>query len=238
MTEQDAFDEILRYGAAIHGDEWHAGAVALALDGKRDQLLADAAFAFDEDGYFRPARAPAQIDDTVHGLSLGDQIAECEFAGHLAVDPGDLAFQRVDPQRVLDRHFEPLRADRLDHEIGGAGAHRADCGIDAAIGRLHDDRRRGGVGTQPVQNAHTIEARHHQIQQYQVNLRGFLPAQKLKRLLTALRSQGLMSECFDGFFEDTPLDGIVIDDQDTLDHYANSLFLTVTPLTQTGPLPW
>jgi len=37
-----------------------------------------------------------------------------------------------------------------------------------------------------------------------------------------------MSECFYGFFEDTPLGRIVIDDQDALGHYVNSLLFTVT----------
>src|SRR5581483_1865721 len=50
VTEQDALDEILRDGAAVEGDEGLAGAGAFALDRARDQLLADARFAFDQNG--------------------------------------------------------------------------------------------------------------------------------------------------------------------------------------------
>ena len=43
VAEQDALDEVLGDGAAVDGDERLAGALALALDGAGDQLLADAA---------------------------------------------------------------------------------------------------------------------------------------------------------------------------------------------------
>ena len=49
VAEQDALDQVLGDGAAVDGDERLAGALALALDGARDQLLADAAFALDQD---------------------------------------------------------------------------------------------------------------------------------------------------------------------------------------------
>ena len=58
VAEQDALDQIFGNGAAIDGDEGLAGAVALALDGAGDQLLADAGFALDQDrdlGIGRPA---------------------------------------------------------------------------------------------------------------------------------------------------------------------------------------
>ena len=56
VAEQDAFDQVLGDGAAIDGDEGLAGALRAALDGARDQLLADAEFAFDQDRECRIAR--------------------------------------------------------------------------------------------------------------------------------------------------------------------------------------
>ena len=49
VPEQDALDEILRDGAAIHRDERFRSPVAGTLDGARDQLLADTRLAFDQD---------------------------------------------------------------------------------------------------------------------------------------------------------------------------------------------
>ena len=43
VAEQDALDQVLGDGAAVDGDERPGLALALALDGARDQLLADAA---------------------------------------------------------------------------------------------------------------------------------------------------------------------------------------------------
>ena len=47
VAEEDALDEIVGNRAAIDRDERSSAAVAGALDGARDQLLADARFAFD-----------------------------------------------------------------------------------------------------------------------------------------------------------------------------------------------
>ena len=49
VAEQDALDEIVRDGAAIDRDERLRAPLAGALDGARDQFLADARFAFDQD---------------------------------------------------------------------------------------------------------------------------------------------------------------------------------------------
>ena len=67
VAEQDAFDEIFRDGAAVDGDERLAGAIAFALDGARDQLLADAAFAFDQTGMLEAAaRLPSVMTRSSH----------------------------------------------------------------------------------------------------------------------------------------------------------------------------
>ena len=58
VAEQDALDEVVRDGAAIDGDERLRAPVAGALDGARDQFLADARFALDQDrDVARPRRS-------------------------------------------------------------------------------------------------------------------------------------------------------------------------------------
>ena len=48
VAEQNQLDQVLRHGAAIDRDEGLGAAGAGAVDGARDQLLADAGFAFDQ----------------------------------------------------------------------------------------------------------------------------------------------------------------------------------------------
>ena len=60
-----ALDEIFRDRAAVDGDERFRAALALALDGARDQLLADAALAFDQHGDVGGGGAAAKRDDAV-----------------------------------------------------------------------------------------------------------------------------------------------------------------------------
>ena len=98
-------------------------ALALALDGARDQLLADAALALDQHGNVGGGRAPAERDDALHGLAADDEVGEGEHAFGLLLDAGDLALQRLDLERALDGDLEPLGRGRLDDEIDGAGAH-------------------------------------------------------------------------------------------------------------------
>ena len=69
VAEQDAFDQVFGDGAAVDRDERLAGAVAFALDGARDQLLADAAFAFDQDRNVRGGGALAERDHALHAVA-------------------------------------------------------------------------------------------------------------------------------------------------------------------------
>ena len=62
------------------------------------------------------------------------------------------------------RHLQPLDADRLDHEILGAGAHRRDHIVDAAMGGLHDHGDVEAGLADFRQHAHAVEAGHHEIE--------------------------------------------------------------------------
>ena len=134
MAEQDALDQVLRDGAAVDGDERPRLAFALALDGARDQLLADAAFALDEHRDVGAGGTVSKRDDTLHGLPANDEVAEGERPFRLLLDAGDLSLQRLDLERAVDRHLEALGRSRLDDEVRRTGAHGRDGGVDRAMG--------------------------------------------------------------------------------------------------------
>ena len=76
VAEQDRLHEIVGDGAAIDRDERLGAPLALAVDGARDQFLADAGFALDQhrDGGGRGLLGGAQ--HALHARAAGDDVLE------------------------------------------------------------------------------------------------------------------------------------------------------------------
>ena len=111
-----------------------------AVDGAREQLLADAGFAFDQHRNGGAGGLLRGAQHAGHGLAAGDDVGEGQAAFAAVPDALQFALQRAGVERIAQRHLQPLDADRLDHEILGAGAHRRHHIVDAAMGGLHDRR--------------------------------------------------------------------------------------------------
>ena len=164
VAEQDQLDQILGDGAAIDGDERLGAALARAVDGARDQFLADAGFALDQHRDVRGGGLLGGAQHRAHARAAGDDVLEGERAGAAALDAGELALERARRERVAQRHLQPLGADRLDDEIDRAGAHRRDHVVDAAVRGLHDHRN-GEAGVAHLgQHAEAVEVGHHEIE--------------------------------------------------------------------------
>ena len=106
----------------------------------------------------------------------------------------DLACERLDLQRVLDRDLEPLGRRRLDDEVDGAGAHGDDGGLDRAVRGLHDDGRDAGLAAELVENGHAVEAGHDEVEKHEGDVAALGALEDLQGLLAALavlvRSRG------------------------------------------------
>ena len=184
----------------------------LALDGAGDQLLADAGFAFDEHRNVGGSRALAERDDALHAFAAHDEVGERQRAFDLLLDAADLAGQRFDLQRALDRDFEALGRHRLDHEVDGAGAHGVDGGFDRAVRRLHDDGRNARLAVELVEHGHAVEAAHHKIEKYERDIAALGPFEDLQGLLARAGGLSTEAQALDRFFENAALGGIVVDD--------------------------
>ncbi len=139
---------------------------SLALDGARDQLLADAAFAFDQDRNVGCRGALAEGDDALHAVGAADEIVEGQRAFDRLLDARQLFGQRFDLHGAAHRDFETLRRSRLDDEVDRTEAHGADGCIERAVGRQHDDRR-AGFAFEAIEHAHAVEAGHDEIEQHE-----------------------------------------------------------------------
>ena len=157
--------------AAIDRDEGLRAARARAVDRARDQLLAGAGFAFDQHRDGGGRRFLGRAQHRPHGGRAGDHVGDGERAVVPALEPLHFAGQRRGGERVAQRDLQALGAGRLDHEIGGAGAHGRDHIVDAAMGGLHDDRNVAARLAHARQHAEPVEIGHHQIEHHAVDAR-------------------------------------------------------------------
>ena len=134
----------------------------------------------------------------------------------------DLVFERVEPQRVLDRHRQPLRADRLDHEVDGTGPHGADHRIDRAVRGLHDGRDRDLAFAKLRQHLHAVDLGHHQIENQQVDGLGVGRGEPAQGLGAALDDVRLVTEPPHHRLEQTALHRIVVDYEDSGRHASSN----------------
>ena len=144
MTEQFAFEEIFRDRAEIDRDEDVVPAARTAMELARDQLLAGAVLAEDEDVGFGRRRALDQRIDARHSGRMTEQRG---LAGRRRDRRRSLALGRRFRARVAqrgrgpDRREQPLVRPGLGDEIGGAALHRLDRRLHAAMSGDHDHHR-------------------------------------------------------------------------------------------------
>ena len=122
-------------------------------------------------GMVEAAAFSAMRSTAVHARALGDDVGKAERAGAAVLDARELAFERAGVERVAQADLQAFGADRLDHEIDRAGAHRRDDIVDAAVRGLHDHRHIDRSLAQSRQDAETVEVRHHQIEDHAIDPR-------------------------------------------------------------------
>ena len=160
-----------------------AGAFALALDGARDQLLADAAFALDQHRDVGGGGALAERDDALHGFAAHDEVAEGERAFGLLLDAGDLVLQRLDLERAVDRDLEPLGRSGLTTKstaparMALMAASIEPCAVCTMIGGMPGLRR------DAFEHLHAVDAGHDEVEQDERDGGRVRPLEDLQGLL-------------------------------------------------------
>ena len=215
VAEQNRLDEIFRHRAAIDRDEGFGPPLARAMNGARDQFLADARFTGDEHGDVRGGGLLRHAQHAVHGRALGDDVFEAERTRAAVLDAVDLAFERAGVERVAQAHLHALGADRLDHEIDRAGPHRGDDIVDAAMRGLHDHRHVDCRLAHFRQHAHAVEVRHHQIEDHAIEAPAIGPGEHRQRRIAVIARHRFVAEFLQHAFEQPALHRIVVDDEDS-----------------------
>ena len=129
-----------------------------------------------------------------------------------------LVLERVDPERILDRHLKPLRADRLDDEIDRACAHGGNDRLDRAMRRL-DNCGNGDVALAHArEHAHAVEIGHHQVENEEIDRLLVVRLQPRERGLSGFERLDLVAEPPRHRLQQAALDGIVVDNKDEGGH--------------------
>jgi hypothetical protein len=199
------------------------------MDCAREQLLADAGFALDQHrnggggGLLRDAQYRR------HRLAAGNDIGKGQSAFAAMADALQLAFQCAGVERIAQAYLQPLDADRLDHEILGAGPHRRYHIVDAAMGGLHDDGNVEPGFADFGQHAHAVEAGHHKIEHHGIDNRRVRGGQRRDGGVAAIDDDGLIAAFLHHVFDQAARDRVVVGDQNAGSHgFPRALQLSVS----------
>ena len=133
-------------------------------------------------------------------------------------DALQFALQRAGVERIAQADLQPLDADRLDHEILGAGAHRRHHIVDAAMGGLHDDGDVEAGFADFGQHAHAVEAGHDEIEHHGVDGLRVRRGQRGDRGIAAIDNHGLIAAFLHHVFDQATRYRIVIGNQNGRSH--------------------
>ena len=218
MSEQNRLDQVLRHGAAVHRDERLGAARARAVDRARDQFLADAGLAFDQDRNVRSRCLLHRAQHGLHGRRAGDDVGNGERAVAAALDALQFAGEPLRGERVAQRYLQAFWRRRLDHEVGGARAHRRHHIVDAAMGGLHDHRDIEAGLAHARQHAEPVEVRHHQVEHHAIDARRLRTGEQADRGVAAVGGERQVAEALDHRLQQAALDRVVVDDEDGFGH--------------------
>ncbi len=199
------------------------------MNGAGEQFLADAGFAFDQHRNLRSGRLLRGAQHRSHRIAAGNDVGEGQPAFAAVADTLQFALQRAGIERVAQGDLQPLHADRLDHEILGAGAHRRNHIVDTAMGGLHDHGN-GKAGLADFrQHAHAVEAGHHEVEHHGIDRGRVRRRQHGDRGVAAVDHDCLIAAFLHHVLDQAALYGVVVGDQNAGSHgFPRALRLSVS----------
>ncbi len=194
--------------------------IAGAVNGARDQLLADARLALDQHRNGGAGGFLGGADDCMHARATRDDVAKRERACAAALDAIELARERAGGERIAQAHLQALGTNRLYDEIGRARPHGGDHIVDAAVGGLNDHRRGERSLAHLGEHAKTVEIGHDEIEHDRI--KAIRASQQRDCGVAASGDDRLIARACDDVLEQAALNGIIVDDENALGHDGNS----------------
>ena len=134
VAEQLAFENALGEPAGIHGDQGPRGSQRNGVQRLRDESLAGAVFAGDQDIGVGRAHPRDHVQHRPHGRGVGDELREALGAQRAVFRLQALAFAQrpAELDLGLEDGGQPRIVPGLLNEIARAAAHRLDRQFDAS----------------------------------------------------------------------------------------------------------
>ncbi len=131
--------EVVRRGAAIEGHERASAPARSSVDCARESFLAGAGLAFEKhgDGQFRCSLALS--DGASHFRAVAREVLERQGPKGPSGQKAHFFRETGSGECVLDRDLQPLRTNRLHHEIMSPQTHCRDGRFDRCRRNLHDN---------------------------------------------------------------------------------------------------
>ena len=158
VAEQLRLEQRLGNRRAVDLDERHVALRAAVVDGARDQLLARAGLAGDEDGALGLGHQLGAPDDLLHGPAAPDDAVVVELFVALAAQVAVFGAQPLMLERAPDDDQQLVDLERLLQVVERAELHGLDRALDGRVRRHHEDLRPLAFGRRADVLADQIEA--------------------------------------------------------------------------------
>ena len=232
-SEQLGLDQLARDRCAIDLDERPVAAAGLFVQRGCDQLLARAALALDQ---HRGGRVRHLGDDLLqldHPLALADDLGEPPpwLVGN------DVPGVQVGLARGLgDDRLQLGMLERLGDEVEGAGLHRLDGAVHAAVRRDHDHRYVRVGDHHLAQQRQSIHPWHHQIGDHHV---GAVAVERRQCFLAVRCDLDLVTLALQRGREDLAEALFIVDDENPVGHLRpGGLSRCIGPVQTNRNQPW
>jgi hypothetical protein len=163
VSEDLRLEQGLGQGAAVDGEEGAVRALARVVQGFRDELLAGARLAPDEDRRVGRRHPGDQLEDVAHLRRAGDDAGDREAVAHLCLEVGVLPPERLALERVVDPQQQLVGLTALLEVVEGAEPDRLLRRLPARVRREEDDVGLGAVPFGRAEHVQAVAVRHPQV---------------------------------------------------------------------------
>ena len=139
MPEEFRLQQLLGERRAVDGDERHFGSRALQMDGARHDLLARAAFPFDQHRHFAARHLFGEPGHSSHGFGVADERARIGALLQPESQLVVLCHHGLELEGLKHQCPQPLHVQRLGQIIIGTLLHRLDRAFDRAVSGHQDE---------------------------------------------------------------------------------------------------
>ncbi len=211
VTEELGLEEMLGQRRAVDRHERLARARAVGVDGARDQLLARAGLAEDQDVRLRPRRLLHQLEHLRHGGAAAHDVLEAQGLLELLAQVSVLDLEAPVPEGALGRDAKLIHREVLREVVERPLLDRGHRRLDGREPGDHDDGQRGIDLVGAPEERQPVHARHPEVGQHQVRPlsledreRGGPVSGRRARIALARQDAGAVLEHV----------GLIVDDQD------------------------